>query len=71
MGPLRFTPRHWNADSFSEQLTGRMTQLNGVSRGIVSMVGQGQGRQNVLVRADLLITPRKVRGTSTRACQVC
>jgi sulfoxide reductase heme-binding subunit YedZ len=63
-GPLRFTPRPWNAASFSDQLTGRITQLNGVSRGIVSMVGQGQGRQNVLVRADLLIAPRKVLKTS-------
>ena len=63
-GPLRFRPRPWNAASFSEQLTGRITQLNGVSRGIVSMVGQGQGKQNVLVRADLLIAPRKLLKTS-------
>ncbi len=38
------SPRPWNAASFSEQLTGQVTQLNGVSRGIVSMVGQGQGQ---------------------------
>ena len=38
--------------------------MNGVSRGIVSMVGQGQGLQNVLVRADLLIAPRKLLTTS-------
>ena len=63
-GPLRFTPRPWNAVAFSEQLTGRVTQLSGVSRGIVSMVGQGQGRQNVLVRADLLIAPGKLLSTS-------
>jgi sulfoxide reductase heme-binding subunit YedZ len=63
-GPLRFKPRPWNAASFSEALTGRVTQLNGVSRGIVSMVGQGQGRQNVLVRADLLIAPRKLLKTA-------
>lgn len=63
-GPLRFRPRPWNATSFSEALTGRVTQLNGFSRGIVSMVGQGQGRQNVLVRADLLIAPEKLLKTS-------
>ena len=63
-GPLHFKPRPWNAASFSEPLSGRITQLNGVSRGIVSMVGQGQGLQNVLVRADLLITPRKLLKTS-------
>ena len=44
-GPLRFSPRPWNAASFSEQLTGQITQLNGVSRGIVSMVGQGRGNR--------------------------
>lgn len=63
-GPLRFKPKPWNAVSFQESLTGQVTQLNGVTRGIVSMVGQGQGRQNVLVRADLLIAPRKLLRTS-------
>lgn len=63
-GPLRFKPKPWNAASFSEQLTGQVTQLSGFSRGIVSMVGQGTGRQNVLVRADLLIAPQKLLKTS-------
>lgn len=64
MGPLHFRPRPWNAASFSESLTGQITQLNGVSRGIVSMVGQGRGAQNVLVRADLLVAPRKLLKTA-------
>lgn len=63
-GPLRFKPRPWNAAAFREQLTGQVTQLNGFSRGIVSMVGQGTGKQNVLVRADLLIAPRRLLKTS-------
>ncbi|MGZ4381350.1 MAG: ferric reductase-like transmembrane domain-containing protein [Gaiellaceae bacterium] len=63
-GPLRFTPRPWNAAGFSEQLTGHVSQLNGISRGIVSMAGAGKGRQNVLVRADLLIAPNKLLKTS-------
>jgi sulfoxide reductase heme-binding subunit YedZ len=63
-GPLHFKPRPWNAAGFSEPLTGQITELSGVSRGIVSMVGQGQGTQNVLVRADLLITPRTLLKTS-------
>jgi len=63
-GPMRFRPRPWNAAGFSEQLTGRITQLNGVSRGIVSMVGQGVGPQNVLVRADLLVAPQKLLSTA-------
>jgi hypothetical protein len=63
-GPLRFRARPWNAASFSERLTGQITQLSGVSRGIVSMVGQGQGAQNVVVRADLLVAPRRLLRTA-------
>jgi len=63
-GPLHFKPRPWNAPSFTEQLTGHVTQLSGVNRGIVSMVGAGNGQQNVLVRADLLVAPNKLLKTS-------
>ena len=64
LGPLRFRPNPWNAASFNETLTGQVQQLSGVSRGIVSMVGQGHGRQPVLVRADLLFAPSKLLKTS-------
>jgi sulfoxide reductase heme-binding subunit YedZ len=64
LGPMRFRPHPWNAARFSELLTGQVQQLNGVNRGIVSMVGQGHGRQPVLVRADLLVAPNKLLKTS-------
>ena len=64
LGPLRFRPSPWNATNFNETLTGQVQQLSGVSRGIVSMVGQGHGRQPVLVRADLLFEPNKLLKTS-------
>ena len=64
LGPVRFKPNPWNAASFGETLTGHVAQLNGVTRGIVSMAGEGIGRQRVLVRADLLIAPRKLLKTS-------
>ena len=63
-GPLHFSPKPWNAAAFSEPLTGQIVQLSGVTRGIVSLAGEGQGTQRVLVRADLLIAPRRVLRTS-------
>jgi sulfoxide reductase heme-binding subunit YedZ len=63
-GPLRFQPKPWNAARFDEPLTGKIVRLNGITRGIVSMAGQGQGSQRVLVRADLLFKPSHVLRTS-------
>ena len=63
-GPLRFKPNPWNAPRFTETLTGHVAQLSGTTRGIVSMAGEGQGHQRVLVRADLLIAPQKLLKTS-------
>lgn len=63
LGPLRFQPRRWNAVAFREPLTGRILHENGVSRAIVSMAGNGTGAQRVLVRADLLIAPRRLVST--------
>jgi hypothetical protein len=63
-GPVRFTPKPWNAARFSEPLSGRIARLRGVSRAIVSLAGEGHGTQRVLVRADLLIAPRRIVRTS-------
>jgi methionine sulfoxide reductase heme-binding subunit len=64
LGPLRFHPKPWNAASFNDTLTGRVLRDNGVTSGIVSMAGNGRGSQSVLVRADLLIGPRRLVSTS-------
>lgn len=61
---LHFRPKPWNAATFTEPLTGHIAQLNGVTRGIISMVGEGKGVQSVLVRADLLLEPGKVDRTA-------
>jgi methionine sulfoxide reductase heme-binding subunit len=63
LGPLRFKPKPWNAASFRERLTGQIVTDTGVTRGIVSMAGNGSGSQLVLVRADLLIAPGRLVST--------
>jgi sulfoxide reductase heme-binding subunit YedZ len=62
-GPLRFQPKEWNAAVFSDTLDGRILTDIGVTRGIVSMAGNGSGSQRVLVRADLLVAPRRLVST--------
>jgi sulfoxide reductase heme-binding subunit YedZ len=62
-GPLRFQPNEWNAATFSDTLTGKILTDSGVSRGIVSMAGNGAGSQRVLVRADLLVSPQQLVST--------
>jgi sulfoxide reductase heme-binding subunit YedZ len=63
-GPLRFQPKPWNAAAFQDTLSGKILDDMGVTRGIVSMAGNGTGSQNVLVRADLLVTPSKLASTT-------
>jgi sulfoxide reductase heme-binding subunit YedZ len=63
-GPLRFHPRPWNAADFQDTLSGKILDDMGVTRGIVSMAGDGAGSQNVLVRVDLLVTPSKLADTT-------
>ena len=62
-GPLRFQPKQWNAASFRDTLDGKILTDNGVTRGIVSMAGNGSGSQRVLVRADLLVAPQRLVAT--------
>jgi methionine sulfoxide reductase heme-binding subunit len=63
-GPLHSSPKPWNAAVFNESLTGHIARLNGVTRGVVSVAGEGNGTQRVLVRADLLLAPQGVDRTS-------
>ena len=63
-GPLRFRPKPWNEATFQDSLSGKILNDMGVTRGIVSMAGTGDGSQNVLVRADLLVTPTSLSSTS-------
>jgi hypothetical protein len=63
-GPLRFQPKEWNAATFRDSLSGKILTDSGVTRGIVSMSGDGTGSQRVLVRADLLVTTSSVSSTS-------
>ena len=64
LGPLRFQPKEWNAATFRDSLSGKILTDSGVTRGIVSMSGNGTGDQKVLVRADLLVTANNVASTS-------
>jgi sulfoxide reductase heme-binding subunit YedZ len=63
-GPLRFHPKPWNAGSFNDTLTGQVQQQLGVTKGIVSFAGRGNGDQRVLLRADLLIGTRTLLSTA-------
>jgi sulfoxide reductase heme-binding subunit YedZ len=52
------------AARFRENLTGQILSENGVSHAVVSMAGTGRGKQNVLVRADLLAGVEGLEATS-------
>ena len=65
-GPLHRAHRAWNAASFQESLTGRILQQRGSNASIVSMTGSGHGRQDVLVRADLLLVANSGERTAFR-----
>jgi hypothetical protein len=64
LGPLRVQARPWNAATFSDDLSGRISRRSGSTRGIVSLAGSGTGDQKVLVRADLLLAPARLVDTA-------
>ena len=63
-GPLRFSPKPWNASSFDAALTGQVLQNTGSTRGLVSAAATADGKQRALLRADLLIEPSRLDATS-------
>ena len=64
IGPLRHSAPVWNAAHVDEQLTGNVVSNGTQLQQIVSFVGEGQGSQKLLVRADLLVAPQKLESTS-------
>lgn len=63
-GPLRFSPKPWNARSFAAPITGEVVQNVGSTRGLVSAAATANGTQRALLRADLLIEPNRLDATS-------
>jgi methionine sulfoxide reductase heme-binding subunit len=64
VGPLSRSPARWNAATVDEPLTGSVIRNGSQLKEIVSFVGQGQGPQKLLVRADLLVAPGRLQSTS-------
>jgi methionine sulfoxide reductase heme-binding subunit len=63
-GPLRFSPKPWNASSFQATLTGQVLRDSGATRALVSAAATAQGQQRALLRADLLVEPNRLAATS-------
>ena len=63
-GPLRFSPKPWNASSFQATLTGQVLRNSGATRALVSAAATAQGEQRALLRADLLVEPNRLAATS-------
>lgn len=63
-GPFQKTPHAWNAKHFSGSLTGEVIRSGTNTKQIVSFVGNSQSPQKLLVRADLLVSPRSLDATS-------
>ncbi len=64
VGPLRHSPPQWNAADVNETLTGSVVRNGTQLEQIVSFVGQAQSPQKLVVRADLLVVPARLRSTS-------
>jgi sulfoxide reductase heme-binding subunit YedZ len=63
-GPLRFSPKPWNAAAFTAPIAGQVVEDVGATRGLVSAAATAHGNQRALLRADLLIEPSKLDATS-------
>ena len=59
-----FNPRPWNATVFHDRLAGVVSRVAGPSRELVSVTATGEGRQRVLLRADLLVEPQGLLATN-------
>lgn len=64
LGPLAFHARPWNPVAFHDTLDGQVQRDLGPTRGLISLTATGEGEQRVLVRADLLIAPRRLDATA-------
>ena len=64
LGPLQFHRRPWNARKFDGTLTGHVLRDVGSTRAIVSAAATSDGDQRAIIRADLLIEPKKLDATS-------
>jgi methionine sulfoxide reductase heme-binding subunit len=64
LGPLHKNPLPWNSARFAEPLTGQVLRNGSDVEQIVSFVGGGQTPQKLLVRADLLVSPKTLDATS-------
>jgi sulfoxide reductase heme-binding subunit YedZ len=63
-GPLRFSPKPWNAAAFTAPIAGQVVEDVGATRGLVSAAATAHGNQRALLRADPLIEPSKLDATS-------
>jgi sulfoxide reductase heme-binding subunit YedZ len=64
LGPLQFHRRPWNARKFDGTLTGQVLRDLGSTRALVSASANADGSQRAIIRADLLIEPKKLDATS-------
>lgn len=64
LGPLAKQPLAWNTPHVSERLTGEVIRNGTDLRQIVSFVGSARRPQKLIVRADLLVSPRRLDATS-------
>ena len=66
IGPLRHSAPLWNAAHVDEQLTGQVIRNGTNLQQIVSFVGEAQQPQKLILRADLLVSPRGLQATSVQ-----